>query len=59
MSTIPYGSGASGVNTNGSLPAIDPATGKKIIYVCHGRQCGRHAKYIMERLAQLEAKGSM
>lgn len=36
---------------------VDPATGETIMYVCHGRQCGRHAKYLMDRLKQVQAKG--
>jgi NADH:ubiquinone oxidoreductase subunit E len=28
-----------------------------VIHVCHGPMCGRHAKHIMERLAQVQAKG--
>ena len=35
----------------------DPVTGETIVYVCHGRMCGRHAKYIMERIEQVRAKG--
>ena len=51
------GSGAFNTNDTNAMPDRDPVTGEKVIYVCHGRQCGRHAKYIMERLEQVRAKG--
>lgn len=38
-------------------PERDPSTNQPILYVCHGPQCGRSAKYIMDRLAQVQQKG--
>ncbi len=38
-------------------PTHEAATGKPIIYVCHGKQCGRHAPYLMDRMSQVQAKG--
>ena len=46
-------SGASSYNP----PERDPATNNPVVYVCHGPQCGRSAKYIMDRLEQVRQKG--
>lgn len=37
--------------------ATDPATGEKLIYVCHGKTCGRSCRFLMDRLAQVRDKG--
>ena len=39
------------------VPQRDSATNHPILYVCHGPQCGRSAKYIMDRLSQVQSKG--
>lgn len=41
----------------GNFEQYTEKKGEKVIHVCHGRMCGRHAKHIMERLAQVQAKG--
>lgn len=35
----------------------DPVTGEKIIYVCHGKSCGRSCRFLVDRLEQVRAKG--
>ena len=35
----------------------DPATGEKLIYVCHGKNCGRSCRFLMDRLKQVRDKG--
>lgn len=40
-----------------NFPLTDPATGEKLIFVCHGKTCGRSCRFMMDRLAQVRAKG--
>lgn len=44
-------------NSAYQAPQRDTGTNKPILYVCHGPQCGRSAKYIMDRLEQVQKKG--
>lgn len=39
------------------MPEKDPKTGETIMYICQGLHCGRHAKFMEQRLEQVRAKG--
>lgn len=40
-----------------NFPKQDPQTGETLLFVCHGKTCGRSCKFLMDRLEQVRAKG--
>lgn len=51
------GSFGAGDSLTRQFPKTDPATGEKLIYVCHGKNCGRSCRFLMDRLSQVREKG--
>lgn len=35
----------------------DPQTGETLLYVCHGKTCGRSCRFLVDRLEQVREKG--
>ncbi|PIV90823.1 hypothetical protein COW46_01615 [Candidatus Gracilibacteria bacterium CG17_big_fil_post_rev_8_21_14_2_50_48_13] len=40
-----------------SFPKKDPETGETLLFVCHGKTCGRSCRFLVDRLEQVRAKG--
>ena len=44
-------------NPSPKYPKKDPETGETLIYVCHGKTCGRSCRFLVDRLQQVREKG--